>query len=349
VKQICDDAIQLLESGKRFVQATILQSSGSVPRGEGACMLILSDGSILGTVGGGSLEGGIINAAPAVFNTKRPRVIEIVLDGNDTVAVGMICGGQATVLMDYIDCDHPGNLVFFTALKSALQSGMQAQLVTVLPGADSAAVYRSQCLLSPEGEPLGTDGFYPDVLHAMQSRHNGYDVFTQLENHDVFLHRVGTDGIAYIFGAGHCGQKLAHVLHTVGFGTVIVDDREEFANRERFPDADKILVPESMGLPFSDIEFNSDSYIVIVTRGHKHDELVLRHSIRTGAGYIGMIGSRRKRESIYERLLADGYTQTELDAVYSPIGIPIEADTPEEIAVSIAAELIKVRAERRGN
>ncbi|MCL2409123.1 MAG: XdhC family protein [Oscillospiraceae bacterium] len=348
MKQICDDAIRLLESGESFVQATILQSSGSVPRGEGACMLILNGGDILGTVGGGSLEGGIIKAAPDVFNIKRPRVIEMLLDGNDTVAVGMICGGQATVLVDYIDCNHPGNLEFFTALKSALKSGMQAQLVTALPGAESDAVYRSQCLLTPEGEPVGTNGFYPNILKAVQERHSGYDVFTQLENQDIFLHRIGTDGIAYIFGAGHCGQKLAHVLHTVGFGTVIVDDREEFANRERFPNADKILAPESMDLPFNDIAFNSDSYIVIVTRGHKQDELVLRHSLRTNAGYVGMIGSRGKRESIYERLLADGYTQAELDTVYSPIGLPIGADTPEEIAVSIAAELIKARAERRG-
>jgi len=324
-KQLCNDAIRLLESGESFVQATILKSSGSVPRGTGACMFIFRDGSILGTVGGGALEAGIMKAAPEIFETKRTRVIDMVLDGNDAVATGMICGGSATALIDYIDPENPGNLEFYSALRSTLQNGSQAWIVTA-PISDGS---HSQCLLLPDGTRLGTDGFNSD------------------DNAEVYMHRIGTDGTVYIFGAGHCGEKLAHLLHTVGFLTVVIDDRAEFANTTRFPEADKILVPESMDIPFGDTVFNDDSYIVIVTRGHTQDELVLRGALRTGAGYIGMIGSRKKRDSIYARLLTDDYTQADIDRVTSPIGIPIEADTPEEIAVSIAAELIKVRANLR--
>jgi xanthine dehydrogenase accessory factor len=150
----------------------------------------------------------------------------------------------------------------------------------------------------------------------------------------------------HIFGEAS-GEKLAHIAHTVGFVTVVIDDRSEFANRDRIPDADELIGPESIEKPFDTTQFGADSYIVIVTRGHMHDEVVLRRALKTNAGYIGMIGSKKKRETIYSHLLRDGYTQDDIDRVCSPIGIAIGAETPEEIAVSITAELIKVRAEKR--
>ena len=346
MKEIANAAIELLEAGESFVQATILTSSGSTPRGAGSCMLILDGGRIRGTVGGGALEGGIIKAAPEVMHNKRAKVIDVVLDGNDENAVDVICGGSASVLVDYIDPGVPGHLDFYNALKTVLSSGTQARIVTV-PPVPGSPVARCQCLLLPAGPPAGADGFEPAVIKAIESRSGGYDAFTKLDSFDVYLHSVGTDGVAYIFGAGHCGEKLAPVLSSVGFGVVVIDDRSEFANPERFPDADEIIVPESMDIPYSEIEFSGESYIVIVTRGHKHDELVLRGALRTPACYVGMIGSRRKREAIYEHMLADGFVQNDIDRVYSPIGVPIGADTPEEIAISIAAEMIKVRSARR--
>lgn len=281
MRQLYSEAVNLLEAGESFVQATILKSSGSVPRRAGASMLCLKNGSIRGTVGGGALEAGIIRAAPGVFESKQKCIIDMVLDGNDAVATGMICGGSASVQLEYIDADDLGNLARFKQQQSEL--------------------------------------FY------------------------------GTGGTAYIFGAGHCGEKLVPVLHSIGFSVVIIDDREEFANTMRFPEADEVLVPKTLDLPFADIVMGEHSYIIIVTRGHAHDELVLRQALNTNAGYIGMIGSKAKRNSIYSNLLKDGYTQADLDRVYSPIGISIGAETPEEIAISIAAELIKVRVNRQGS
>ena len=344
MKKICGEAIRLLESDESFVQATVLASSGSTPRGAGSCMLVLKDGSISGTIGGGALEAGVIEASEEVLKEKRARIATIILDGNDAAALGVICGGTATVLVDYIDAGHPGNLEFFKALRTVIETGAPSRIVTSF---HADGVSRCQCLLPPDGPPLGADGFNPNVLKALQNREGSYDAFTRLDSHDVFFLRAGADGMAYIFGAGHCGEKLAHILPTVGFGTVVIDDREEFANRARFPEADEILVPETMDLPFGGIAFDDSSYIIIVTRGHAHDELVLRGALRTGAGYIGMIGSKRKRETIYANLLADGYKQSDIDRVYSPIGMDIGAETPEEIAVSITAEMIKVRAERK--
>ena len=346
MKTIAKTAIALLESGESFAQATILADSGSTPRGAGASMLILADGSICGTVGGGALEGAIIKTAMEVMREKHARTVTATLDGSDANAPDVICGGTATVLIDCIDPGHPGHLAYFKALQTALKTNAKAWIVTVPPAPGSPAA-RHQCLLFPSGPPEGADGLDPAVAKAIESRVGSYETFTRLDNFDVYLHSIGTDGTAYIFGAGHCGESLAPMLSGAGFGVVVIDDRAEFANAGRFPSADEIIVPDSMETPFDSLELGGDSYIVIMTRGHAHDELVLRRALRTPAAYIGMMGSSKKRQAAYGRLLADGYAQADIDRVHSPIGLEICAETPEEIAVSIAAEMIKARAQCR--
>ncbi|MCL2366479.1 MAG: XdhC family protein [Oscillospiraceae bacterium] len=344
MKQLCESAIKLLEAGECFVQATILESSGSVPRGKGACMLCLKDGRILGTIGGGAIEAGIIKIARSVFNNRTATVVDMKLDGKDAVATGMICGGSATVFVDFIDAKNPANLEFFATMLTALKKGIRTSMIIAPPTKDAYAE-RFQCLLPHNGTPQVTQGMAQDVLIYLSGE---TERVPQMDRPKIYMHRLGADGTAYVFGAGHCGVQLVQVLNTIGFRTVVIDDRAEFANAVRFPDADEILVPKTMDLSFGQIEWSEDSYIIIVTRGHAQDELVLRGALKTPACYVGMIGSKTKRNNIYRRLLADGYTQADIDSVNSPIGIPIEADTPEEIAISIAAELIRVRAGRKG-
>ena len=132
----------------------------------------------------------------------------------------------------------------------------------------------------------------------------------------------------------------------VDFRTVVLDDREAFANRERFKTADEILVLSDFIGAFSDLEIDEDSYVVIVTRGHRHDKTVLSQALRTKAGYIGMIGSRRKRDATYGAIIKEGFTPEDLDRVHCPIGLVFCAETPQEIAVSIVAELIDARANK---
>lgn len=153
---------------------------------------------------------------------------------------------------------------------------------------------------------------------------------------------------AHLFGAGHVSRQLARLTRMVGFRTVVLDDREEYANRERFPEADEIRVLDRFenALTGSEagISVNPNSFIVILTRGHSHDRTVLAQALGTPAGYIGMIGSRRKRDTIYRALLDEGFTEADLDRVHCPVGIDIGGETPEEIAVSIIAEMIQVRS-----
>jgi xanthine dehydrogenase accessory factor len=148
----------------------------------------------------------------------------------------------------------------------------------------------------------------------------------------------------YCFGAGHVAVPTVRLAATVGFDVVVIDDRDEFANAERFPDAARIGITDNFEHAVEGLPVDDDSFIVIVTRGHRFDREVLQQALKTNAGYIGMIGSRRKRDALYAALIKEGVTQTELARVHSPIGLAIEAETPEEIAVSIVGEMIAERA-----
>jgi xanthine dehydrogenase accessory factor len=154
-----------------------------------------------------------------------------------------------------------------------------------------------------------------------------------------------TGGAVYIFGAGHVGRSLASFTQAVGFWTAVLDDRPEYANAQHFPTADEIIVLDSFEGVFANLPIESDSFIVIVTRGHLNDRAVLTQALKTSAGYIGMIGSRRKCGLIFDELRKIGFSDADFQRVHAPIGLPIRAETPEEIGVSITAEMIQVRAE----
>lgn len=153
-------------------------------------------------------------------------------------------------------------------------------------------------------------------------------------------------GTAYIFGGGHVAYALEPVLRHVDFNTVIIDDREEYANAERYPHAAETIVVENFDHAFDSIEPDENSYIIIVTRGHRGDLQVLRQALKKPCAYLGMIGSRRKNRLLYDALLEEGFTEEQFESIHSPIGLSIGAETPEEIAVSIVAEIIQVRTGR---
>jgi xanthine dehydrogenase accessory factor len=158
----------------------------------------------------------------------------------------------------------------------------------------------------------------------------------------VYIEPIIPMSTLYIFGGGHISFSLARIGKMLGFRIVVIDDRKEYANPERFPEADKTIADDYTNV-FSQISVNNFSYIVIVTRAHAYDQTVLEWAITTDAKYIGMIGSRKKIEKIYDNLIAKGASGDDLKRVHAPIGLDINAETPEEIAVSILAEIIKIR------
>jgi len=158
---------------------------------------------------------------------------------------------------------------------------------------------------------------------------------------EVFVEPILPQPIAYLFGGGHVSMAVAKAASAAGFAIVVIDDREQFANRDRFPMADQVFT--NFEGAFTQIRPNASSYLIIVTRGHKEDMRVLSWAVRTGARYIGMIGSKRKVLSTYKALEAEGFRVEEFERVFAPMGVEIGALSPEEIAVSITAELIAVR------
>ncbi len=159
---------------------------------------------------------------------------------------------------------------------------------------------------------------------------------------EIFVEPIVPDPRLVILGAGHLGQAVCRLAAGVGFRITVIDDREAFANAERFPDAERILV-RPLETALEGLEVGPATYLLIVTRGHRHDQIATEQAIRTAACYIGLVGSRRKIKLIVEALLEKGYPPERFQNLYAPIGIPIGSETPEEIAVSVVAELIAVR------
>jgi len=149
---------------------------------------------------------------------------------------------------------------------------------------------------------------------------------------------------AYIFGGGHVGKAIEPLLRYVDFATVVLDDRKEFANKERFPEAKEIIVLQSYENNLSSMDIDQNSYIIIVTRGHQGDYAVLRDAVERDVAYLGMIGSKKKVGEMLDKLRAEGISEERIQKIYSPIGLPIHAETPEEIAVSVVAEIIMVKS-----
>ena len=250
-----------LAARRPVVAATVVRSTGSVPRRTGAKMLIFSDGSIVDSVGGGLFESLVVRDALAALSGGQSvtQTYSFNPAGSGPAAFGAICGGKAEIFLEVI-----------------------------MP---------------------------PDRL--------------------------------LIVGGGHCGRALAKVAALLDFSIVVADDREEFAlaGDYPYPQVESVLhLPaDYCGLPTPD----AATYVVLVSKGFVTDEAALRRVLETPAAYIGMIGSRRKRDVVYDRLRADGITDEMLSRVHAPVGLEIGAETPEEIAVSILAEIIQVRAARR--
>ncbi|VBB08792.1 xdhc- coxi [Lucifera butyrica] len=337
----------LLEMGESFVVATIFDKSGSAPRTAGTKMVVRPDGSILGTIGGGRLEAAAIKLAQEAMGSRRTMLQSFDLTGEDVAGMDMICGGKGEILLDYIDAGDENNRIIAEQIVKTLDRREKAWLITVLNnnGTDSY-LSRQQCLVKADGILVGKVDADPYLLAKLITGPAKISIHAEvLANQRILVEPVRYGGIVYIFGAGHVSQKIAPLAETVGFKTVVLDDRDEYANRKRFTGPTEIILLAAYErLP--ELAVDEDSYIVIVTRGHLYDKTVLEQVLRTRAGYIGMIGSRRKRDKIFEALLAQGWTRQDLDRVYSPIGMAIDAETPEELAVSIVGELIKVRAER---
>jgi xanthine dehydrogenase accessory factor len=345
MKEIIDVICHLLNQGEPIVLATIIDHEGSTPRSTGSKMIVRRDGRIIGTIGGGLVEGQVLGYAEKVFQSRHASVCSF--DMTNTVAsdMGMICGGKLDILLEYVSPD-PDTVELFETVNDILREGRRCILSTELANPSDLPAAPRHCLLLEDGGILGDFPHSPEWLDGIREEMQGmrFASLLDIEGCHFFLEPLREPGFLVLFGAGHVSQQTAVASLNLEFRIRVLDDRDGFASRDRFPEPIELKVLDNFDSCMEGLSIDDDSYLVIVTRGHLHDKVVLSQALRTGAGYIGMIGSRRKRDALYKALLGEGFRQTDIDRVHCPIGLSIGAETPEEIAISILSELIQVRA-----
>ncbi len=336
-----------LNNNKPAVLLTIVDIQGSSPRHAGTKMVVNADGDAYGTIGGSIFEAKAINRAKKVLKTGKPEFLEFEL--NEKSKNGMVCGGKALVLLEYIDVSTK-NMQLFKKWQESLAKGKGFHYLLQIKGDNSSLCIAGRSLLMNDGIFSGDIKLSKIQLETLRNEvHNIQStVIISLDNSRFVVDPIKRFRTLYLIGAGHVAVPTAQIAAMVGFRVIVLDDRAEFANEQRFPDAERIEIIKDYTRVFRGFDLDDDSYIVIMTRGHVYDRVTLEQALKTTAGYIGMISSRQKRESVYQALLVNGTTRQQLDRVHSPIGIDIGSETPEEIAVSIVAELIKVRSGLEG-
>ncbi len=321
--------------------ASVARRRGSLPMSATAKMLVTASGARLGTVGGGCLEAEIPERALEVIERRLPVVSEHTLNAELAGDYGLTCGGTAVMFIEPILVD-PALAVIYREAAALLGRGERAMMATGLDWSAGA----EKGLLLPDGSWIGSARAALRT-EAMRARDAGED---QALGSQMFIERIAGAPRLIVFGGGHVGARVAEAASFAGWRVTVVDDRPDFADPARLPFAEQAVVCDFHDLPAT-LGVDSDTYVVVATRGHQHDALIVEQLARRDVRYLGMLGSRRKVALTWRLLAGAGVPEERLDAIHAPIGLSIGADTPEEIAVSIVAEMIAVRragSRRRG-
>lgn len=379
MEQLFQTLHQQLSQGETLMLLSVIRAHGSAPRGPGAHMLVGSSGILTGTIGGGALEHTALTTAMEWLsshscvvssalssesgtesntksNTKQNTETDLksqvkytsesnacsgdsnpnlhflrhfILNTEEAQNLGMVCGGNVDVLFTPFLPDQR-TFLFVNRVLSGFQK--RERFCIALPINE---VPPHEVLPSIVEDPMWTD--------IMKPKFDGqpFGILSQ-DGQQIYIEQVLDNSRVFIFGGGHVSKNLVPLLAELNFRCIVSDDRAEFSNTARFPDAEEVHTVSFLDLE-SHFSVKADDYIVILTRGHQWDKDVQKFALKTPAKYIGVIGSRRKHAAVTQALLQEGFSQTDIDRVISPIGLDIGAQTPAEIAVSIAAQLIAVK------
>lgn len=347
--ELYEEIRQRVARGETVALATVAATRGSTPQKAGARMIIYPDGRTAGSVGGGCVEAEVWQETRKVFRAAQPRLGSFVLADDPDHPGGDVCGGTMEIMMDLWQ-PVPRDMEILERIHTAQQEH-RAVAVAVLLSVDGELAARpgDKLLVDESGVVCGDlelDGATQEVVAAAMDALHGGTFGVRMFRAGEAAARVLIDPILpsptlLIAGAGHIASALVKLGRLLDFRVVVLDDRPMFANRERFPEADEVIAADFRET-LSRYPITQSTYIVLVTRGHEHDEECLRVVLHSPARYIGMIGSKRRVMVVFERVLRDGYDPELLARVHAPIGLDIGAVTPAEIAVAIMAEIIKV-------
>lgn len=322
MKQLTEKMIRAIEAGEKVVLCTIIASSGSSPRGAGTRMAVFQDGSTCGTVGGGKVEMIAAREAMEIFQTGKTAVRAFGLAPEQVNSIGMVCGGNVTI---YYQLLTAAELPKLYAMRTALSQNANSWLYLRIR---EGSVEAFEIL---DADAAASD---PELFCARAVLRKGEPL--------VYAEPLMRAGRVYLFGGGHVGQALVPVLASVDFRVTVYDNRKELANGNFFPQAEEVIYGNYTQIS---VTLTENDYVVIMTPGHQGDFDVLKQVLRHKLRYVGCIGSRHKIARTQELLRQAGISEEVIASVHAPIGLPILAQTPAEIAISIAAEMIRCRAE----
>ncbi|MDF1573696.1 MAG: XdhC family protein [Bacteroidales bacterium] len=355
MRNIHQTILEQIRSGSAIALATVVETAGSTPQKPGSSALFGEHGLLAGTVGGGLLEAEVEHIAESLMISGASDFFYFNLDSDEKDA-GAICGGEARVL---VDADPGVHLEALEEMESSLSGRTEGFLLTLVSQKYDQGRTISRYWIPGHGtkdfpgsiDPAFTKLAKAHLKQAIRYGFAGIDLKT-IPDHQVklaYLEHIRPMPQLIIAGGGHIGKALAHLGALLEFEVSVVDDRPEFASKDRIPDAYRLIVKE-IGQALREINPGKDSYIVIVTRGHFHDAEALRACIGSGAAFIGMIGSKHKVGIMKKQFLDEGWgTREQWSSIFTPVGLPIGSKTVQEIAISIAAQLVEVRNKNKSS
>lgn len=342
------DIYGLLSQDKTLALVTVVATWGSTPQVAGAMMVVNSDGSTAGTVGGGNAERLITQDAILILRENRPMLKDYLLtEGGNTE---MVCGGKMRVFIEPVGEEKD----FFEDLDNEAGSGRTSALAIIISGKEILSSFiGKKMLITSDGTAMGSLGM--EKIEKLVVRESSKAIKegsprlrtyileeTKKQEVIIFINVIPGEANLIIAGGGHIAKPLSEMAKVLGFNVTIVDDRKEYANKFRFPLADEIICGDFKEV-FSNLTLNKNSSVVVVTHGHRYDEQVLEEVLRSKAGYVGCIGSKTKAKQTFQYLKSAGYSEEDAERVHIPVGLDIGAKTPAEISLSILGEIVKER------
>jgi xanthine dehydrogenase accessory factor len=344
MRELLHELLTTFESGRAVTFTQLVETRGSTPQKAGAAMLVFPDGSQQGTLGGGCVEAEVKRRALAILPTGPAELMSFQLDSDYGWDDGLICGGRMQMLVEPL---RPGaDLSYYRTLSRLLDTGRGGTQAVVFEAGDSGQLLDrylfdrdGACVATLPG--MGIDSVPPALLAGLRPISSRPRPYTAAGV--SYLPHLAR-GKLLIVGGGHVGQKVGQLAADVDFDVTVVDDRAEYVTAERFPGATRRIAGQIDDV-LPQLVVDEDTFCIVVTRGHNHDEQALSLLVNRPSRYLGMIGSRRKIKLIFDDLRREGVSDEALARVHAPLGLEIGSQTVPEIAISIVAELIACRSQ----
>lgn len=345
MRDVLDKLDQWRQVQQEIAVTTVIETWGSAPRPVGSKMITTSEGGIAGSVSAGCVEGAVIQEALLVMEIGKPKLIEFGVADDTAWEVGLACGGTIRVFIE------PGFALnsIYQSLADKIKQGESFVTINILEGHEN--VLNKKLLVQADGDiigdlslPEGTARIVEESLLFLERGESG--VLTLPDRTRIFLEVYPPPSKLFIIGAVQLADPLISLANAIGFDTILIDPREAFATRERFPHV-KMLIRKWPQEGLAEFVLDKSTYVVVLTHDPKLDDPALQSSLQSEARYVGALGSQRTNQKRLERLRKGGLTEEQLSNLHAPIGLDLGGRSPGEIAVSIMAEIVKVKNNKK--